>query len=424
MSFCKTIGRLLLLLGCVLAHGAAHAADVYVAPTGSDAGGNGSAARPYREIRKALERVRPGDTVLVADGQYRGFTLTNAKATREKPITLRAQGAKAEVSPTTDRRDNRDTIYLDGCSYIVLDGFRSFRANRAAVRLEASAHITVRNGIFGNNDRWGIFTGHCDDLLIENNECHGSVKEHGIYVGNSGDRPVIRANRVHDNAGCGIHMNADLSCGGDGIISGAVVEDNVIHGNGRKGGGGINMDGVQDSVIRNNLLFDNHATGIACFRGNGAAGPGGLKILHNTIVMASDARYALQFGQTVRGNLVRNNILHDLNPARGGLAYFDAAADVPNVDSACNIFATEAPVVAVDDWKTRHPLSRWQAMGHEKNSFVCSQSDLFINAAAKNYRLKPGSPAIGKGMPIGDDRGESAPNAAPDIGCRLRPGAK
>jgi len=420
MRFCNTIRQFIAVSGYLLAGCVAHAADIHVAPTGSDANGNGSATLPYREIRKSLDHIKPGDTILVADGRYLGFTVLNLKATKEKPVTLKAQGQKAEILPTSDRRDNRDTIYIDGCSYVVIDGFHSFHANRAAVRLEAGEHITVRNCVFGNNERWGIFTGHCDDLLIENNECFGSVKEHGIYTGNSGDRPVIRGNRVHDNAGCGIHMNADLSCGGDGIISGACVEDNIIYGNCRKGGGGINMDGVQDSLIQNNLLFNNHATGITCFRGNGAAGPGGLRIFHNTIVMASDARYALQFGQTVRGNTVRNNILYNMNPARGGLAYFDAAADIPNVDSAYNIFSKEAPMIAVNDWKTRYTLSQWQAMGHEKHSFVCSQADLFFNAVANDYSPAKGSPAIGKGAPLDDGRSGNVPGnkPAPDIGCR------
>jgi ribosomal protein L24 len=415
MKSCKTYIRILSALAYAFTGGFLQAADIHVTPSGNDATGNGSTTKPYREIRKALERIKPGDTVLVTDGQYAGFTLQNLKANKEHQVTIKAQGQKAEVLKTSDRRDNRDSIYIDGCSYIVVDGLHSFNANRAAVRIEGSDHVTIRNGVFGNNGNWGIFTGHCDDLLIENNDCYGSVKEHGIYVGNSGDRPVIRGNRTHGNAGCGIHMNADLGCGGDGIISGAIVENNVVYDNGRKGGGGINMDGVQDSQIRNNLLFNNHATGITCFRINGAAGPKGLKISNNTIIMASDARYALQFGQTSGLNTVRNNILYNLNPIRGGLAYFNAAADVPNVDSAYNIFSKEAPMVAVNDWKTRYNLSQWQNMGHEKNSFVSSQSELFAEPSAKDYRLKKGSPAIGKG-----DKLET--NTAKDIGCSKYPG--
>jgi hypothetical protein len=53
-------------------------------------------------------------------------------------------------------------------------------------------NVTIRNGVFGNNGTWGIFTDFADDLLLENNECFGSVAEHGIYVSNSGERPVLR----------------------------------------------------------------------------------------------------------------------------------------------------------------------------------------------------------------------------------------
>jgi parallel beta-helix repeat protein len=86
-------------------------------------------------------------------------------------------------------------------------------------------------------------------LLLENNECFGSVAEHGIYVSNSGDRPVLRRNRVHDNNASGIQLNADLSAGGDGIITGALIEANVIYNNGTGGGAAINLDGVQNSIV-------------------------------------------------------------------------------------------------------------------------------------------------------------------------------
>ena len=38
---------------------------------------------------------------------------------------------------------------------------------------------------------------------------------------------------------------------------------------------------------------------------DGAAGPKGLKILNNTVIMAADARYALQLGQTTGPITVR-----------------------------------------------------------------------------------------------------------------------
>lgn len=392
----------------------AAAADLHVSPAGNDATGDGSQARPYREIRRAIEKARPGDTVLVADGRYRGFNVFGVGATADRPLTIRAQGLKAEVLPTEDRRDNRDTIYIDGSSWVTIEGLRAFNGKRAGVRIEGGGHVTIRNCVFGDNETWGIFTGHSDDLLIEGNQCYGSRKEHGIYVGNSGDRPVVRYNRVYGNAGCGIHMNADLSCGGDGIISGATIEGNIIYGNGRRGGSAINMDGVQDSLVRGNLLYDNHASGIACFRMNGAAGPSGMRIVHNTVVMAADARYALQIGQTAGSIVVRNNIFYSLSPRRGGIAYHDATADPPRVDSDYNVFSTEAPFVAVDDWRTRYDLPRWQAMGREGHSLAASMKDLFADPAANDFRLAPGSPARRKGQVLPGGTGDETP---PDIGC-------
>ena len=385
------------------------ATDIYVSPTGNDAA-SGMQTQPLREIRKALEHAKPGDSVLVADGQYKGFTLSNVKGAQGKPITVKALGKSADIQPTTDRRDNRDTIYLDDSTYIILDGLHALHGNRAALRIEAGSFLTVRNCVFGDNGSWGILTSHNDDLLLENNECYGSRAEHGIYVGNSSKRPVIRGNRVHDNAGCGIHMNADLGCGPDGIISGAVVENNTVWGNGKKGGSGINMDGVQDSTIANNLLFDNHGTGIAAFQQNGAQGPRGLKIINNTIIMAADARYALQFSQTSGPCIIRNNILYNLNPSRGGLAIFDATKDLPHIDSDYNIFGKEAAVVALNDWKDRQPLSQWQTKGHEKHSLISTLPELFNDPANKDFRPASKSPALGKG---------SAQDAkSPDIGCK------
>jgi hypothetical protein len=57
-----------------------------------------------------------------------------------------------------------------------------------------------------------------------------------------------------------------VSQGGDGIISGALVEANTIYGNGLGSGSGINCDGVQSSVFRNNLLYNNHASGISLYQ--------------------------------------------------------------------------------------------------------------------------------------------------------------
>ncbi len=142
----------------------------YVSPGGNDIN-SGTILKPFREIRKGIAVAAAGDKVLVADGTYMGFDISGKNGASNAPITIQASGTNANVVITTDRSDNRDTIFVTFSSWIVVDGLRAFNANRAAVRVDESQHITIRNGVFGNNTTWGIFTDFSDDLLLEKNEC-------------------------------------------------------------------------------------------------------------------------------------------------------------------------------------------------------------------------------------------------------------
>ena len=130
-------------------------------------------------------------------------------------------------------------------------------------------------------------------------------------------------------------MNGDVSQGGNGLIVNALVEKNVIYDNGRQGGSGINADGVQNSRFINNLLYNNHASGISLYRIDGAAGSTNNLIAHNTITMASDARWALNIQNGSTGTSVVNNILHNNHAFRGSI---DISADsLPGFSSNHNV---------------------------------------------------------------------------------------
>src|SRR5262249_5387581 len=146
------------------------------------------------------------------------------------------------------------------------------------------------------------------DVLIEDNVASRSMNQHGIYVSNSADNPIIRNNVVWGNRDSGIQINADVSQGGDGIISNALVENNIIHDNGLGGASGINCDGVQNSVFRNNLLYNNHASGISLYMIDGAAGSMNNVVVNNTVIGAADGRWLLNIQNGSTGNTVFNNI--------------------------------------------------------------------------------------------------------------------
>jgi parallel beta-helix repeat protein len=376
------------------------AADYFVANTGNDAN-NGLNGSPWRTLQRAANAVASGDKVTVLPGSYAGFNLTSSGSSGS-PIEFFAQPGVNITSANSFT--NRDGINLEGASWVVIDGFHVANMNRAGVRSvgfdeDMAEHVTIRNVTATNNGKWGIFTGHVDDLLIENNHTSGSVDEHGIYVSNSGDRPIIRNNESWNNNGNGIHMNGDESEGGDGIISGALVSGNIIYNNGVGGGSGINMDGVQDSRIENNLLFDNHSSGISLYKIDGAAGSSGNIVINNTVHQASDGRWALNIQDDSTNNTVLNNILISDHSFRGAIDISDEA--LVGFTSDYNVMIGRFNLTIDEETEEGFDFAEWQDFSdqdaHSTGVTPAAYASLFANLAADNYQLSATSLARDSG---------------------------
>jgi parallel beta-helix repeat protein len=357
---------------------------------------------PWRTLQKAANVVQAGDRVIVRPGTYVGFYLDHKDGNEQARIDFIAQPGVL-IDAANGRTD--DGINLEGASYVTIDGFAVTGMGRAGVRSVLGEHVTIRNVHAYDNQTWGIFTGFVDYLLIENNETSGSIEEHGIYVSNSGDFPVLRNNYSWNNHGSGIHMNGDLSQGGDGIISGALVSGNRIYNNAKSvnggplgGGSGINMDGVQDSRIENNLVYNNHASGISLYRIDGGGGSTGNIVVNNTVhqpgnpANSQDGRWALNITDGATGNTVLNNIFVTEHAFRGSISV--SSNSLPGLVSNYNVL--EAPLSANGGGSTI-TFAQWQAAGRDVNSRVADAASLFVNPSAGDYRLKPGVAAIDVG---------------------------
>jgi len=398
-----------------LAATAAHAATYYVATNGND-GNPGTLSRPWKTLQRAADRVAAGDTVNVRGGNYAGGNFETS-GTASRPIVLQAYNSEVPVI-NANNPETPDGINLEGASYMMVKGFTVNGRTRAGIRAVTCNHVTIRDNRLDQNGTWGILTGFCDDLLIENNVASRSVQQHGIYVSNSGDRPVIRRNSVWGNRQAGIHMNGDVSEGGDGIISGALVERNTIYSNGAAGASGINMDGVQNSLIRNNLLYDNHASGISLYQIDGGGPSTGNSILNNTVIVASNGRWALNIQDGARNTIVTNNILYNLHSFRG---IVDISPDsLPGLSSDYNAVMNRFTKNGGDTILT---LAQWrQQTGLDAHSFVATPAQLFVNASGNDYHLSPSSPAIDHGATLADVTTDLAGIARPqgayyDIGA-------
>jgi parallel beta-helix repeat protein len=420
----------------------ASAATYYVATTGNDLN-SGSSTSPWLTLQHAVETIVPGDTILVRSGTYAGCRIRNS-GTQAAPKTLARDAGAAVVINTPGPQNGHSSLVeieagtgSDVTDWIV-DGFEVANSPHHGIDIRITNRITIRNCYVHHSapsgTGTGIFLAFSSHPTIQNNESAFNT-EHGIYHSNSADFPTIQGNRSHHNNGAGIHMNADYSskcpCGStvrDGIISFAVVENNILYENGTGGGSAINADGVDDSIFRNNLMYTNHASGISLFSVDGSHGSSRNKVYNNTVVQASDGRWCLNIPKSKgknspTGNVVRNNILYTERADKGAIAVYSTATGV--LDSDYN--------VVVDRFSTNggtsvtSTLAQWQALGFDAHSFVSTAAALFVDPATNSYQLKNGSPAIDAGTNLSPDvvsdiLGVVRPQrTAYDIGCYEMP---
>jgi parallel beta-helix repeat protein len=388
-------------------------ATFYVSNSGNDTAA-GSVEAPWQTLQKAANVVNAGDTVIVRAGNYTGFDIRR-DGTATSRITFLAEDG---VNITSRNAVTPDGINLEGADYVTIDGFTVNNMPRTGIRSVLNEGVIIRNNHLDNNYRWGILTGFSYDLLIENNVASRSQVEHGIYVSNSGDRPTIRNNTIFNNYANGIHMNGDVSLGGDGIISGALVEGNVIYGNGNGGGSGINADGVQNSIFRNNLIYDTHASGISLYRIDGGGGSSNNLVVNNTVIVASNGRWALNIQSGSTGNTVRNNVFYTAHSFRGSI---DISADsLAGFTSDYNIVMNRFTTNGGTSVQT---LAQWQSStGQDLHSIVATPGQVFVNPAAFDFHLLASGPAVDAGTsqnaPAVDLEGTARPQgAAVDVGA-------
>jgi parallel beta-helix repeat protein len=373
--------------------------NTYYVSNGGDDGDDGSQLNPWETLQHAADVVGPGDTVQAMPGNYAGFHLQTS-GEPDNPITFKGAGATI-VSDNPDTPDGINIENWDGppsIAYVLIDGIDVSGATRTGIRVagtdsDFAHHITIRNCTLDGNGRWGVLSGHVDDMLVGGNTCSHSGAEHGIYLSNSGDRNVARDNICFGNNACGIQFNADATLEGDGTMSDVLIENNVLYDNGAAGGSALNTDGLRRAVIRNNLIYGNHASGIVLYNGDGVNSGENL-VVNNTVVMPADGRWCITIGDGSTGNRIYNNVLYNNHPFRGVMTLDDSS--LPGFFSDYNVLMDR---LTADDGDTMLTLAQWQMQfGWDTHSIVSTPDAVFVNAAADDYHLKPGSAAIAVGL--------------------------
>ncbi|XVV13861.1 sigma-70 family RNA polymerase sigma factor [Actinoplanes sp. CA-131856] len=275
-------------------------ADVFVAPNGSDAG-DGSLARPYASIQKAVSAARTGQTIALRGGTYRlssgvtvksaatGVTLSNYRD--EQPV-IDASALPASVWAVTQQTagwtvQGLSVVNSAGHAY-VCRSCRSTVFRRLIMRDNARSGLLLRDpGTTGNQVLDSDFTG------------GGGIGLGFMFGDGTGNR--VRGNRFAGNAASGLDLN---------FATPVTVEYNWSYDN---GGNGFVLTGAAHS-LRHNAAWTNENHGFT----DDAGRISGLTLTNNTAYDNGGSGFALPGGPaTLRSNAAVDNGIEPAGLAPG-----------------------------------------------------------------------------------------------------------
>ena len=337
-------------------------------------------AAVFHTLQEAADASRGGDLVAVMPGTYAGFVLQEKSSTGDgRYIHFKAMGDPGDV--VIDRASpNPDwMILLRATHHVIIQGFNLAGHNtpaidpaspRAGIMLDGDfgstgkqTHHIVLIGNFSHNHRkWGFHSRDTHTVLMQDNVFALSAMEHSAYVSDGSDNYVIRRNIFFGSHAGGLQCNLDsVSSFHDlvrnpelrgyqkeeptrewavGLVALAakkfgennfpdgkgvnfIIEDNVINENGIAGGGSLNLAGLQDSLIQNNLIYGNYNHGIAQWGDANPYDRASVEAANSSTTPTQDERDLPLWG--CRRNLIRNNTVLMNNPGRAAMQCVDGS---------------------------------------------------------------------------------------------------
>ncbi|MEH6436051.1 DUF1565 domain-containing protein [Massilia sp. DD77] len=330
---------------------------LYVAPHGSDSN-PGTESEPFRTLARASQVASPGTTVHVAPGSYSGGLRTVASGTAEARIVYQStERWGARIVPQLDARQS--AAWDNRGNYVDITGFE------------------IDGSQYQSGMKWltGIYNGGSHDSIRDNRIHHiatdvpcesrggGGIGVDSYYKGKDSE---VAGNHVHDIGpmGCdtvhGIYVHTTAS-----------VRNNVVY---RVSGAGIHLwHDASKVAIRANTVA---GTGVGIAVGGGefihSKGPNDHTHVSNNIVVDNGVGI-LEHGLTGPNNSYRNNLVH------GNFK---------------------------DDWKL--------AAGRHHAGTVNAPPQFvdYVTNGTPDFRLRPGSPAIGQGLSLDAAAGGAASGQA------------
>ncbi|WP_375495174.1 choice-of-anchor D domain-containing protein [uncultured Nostoc sp.] len=380
----------------------------YVSGTGNDRSNGLNEENAFRTLTKAVSQLQTGDTLYVMNGTYdKGFTLFNKNGSPDNWTTIKAYpGATPKIKTTTSGMN------IFSSSYVRVEGL-VFEGNRENITLayalqqkdNLSNPLTNANGIYvtswknsqgvgGTNPHHIVITGNtvsnfsgggiaisdADYITVEKNVVSGNawyspygnqaitaLRSFNLDNNTTDYRMIFRGNIVYDNQSLVPWYAAGKITEGHGIMLDTTMQAQ----------GGVTYNGK--ALIANNIVYNNGSSGIDVFKAVN------VDVVNNTLyqnsrVLTNSGEIGVSYSDNVR---VNNNILYASDNQKANVIKY--ATDITfdrNLVYNSNAFqASSNPNVT----------------GLQN---ILGKDPQFVNAAGKNFALKPGSAAIDAGSSL------------------------
>ena len=314
--------------------GATPAADFFVAVTGSDAAGDGSAGAPWATIDFAIDQVDGGDRILVGPGTYNGRSRLDREF--DPPVTILAEPRyRARL-----QHDSGAAIVVFTGRNIVVEGFEITHApgNTGALVVQVQDLLGAVSGSAGGTDP--VVSG----IVFRDNIIHTSTDNDLLKINNGAENVLVQGNLFYDQSGSDEHLDINS-------VIGVTIEDNVFFNTTARpdtssyivvkdsNGTSDTVQGVQDVTIRRNVFLNWNGSGGQSFVRFGEDGTAFFEtdgaLVENSLMLGNSSDL-MRTSLTVQGSndiLVRNNTVVGDLPSRSFAArLITGGSNMPNAN--------------------------------------------------------------------------------------------
>lgn len=235
------------------------------------------------KIQDAIRKAKPGDTIRVRPGLY-----TETIYIDKDNITLSGvieQGRR----PVLDGQNKLNDGILAAGHHVVIENFmiKHYKAN--GIMTQGANNFIIRNNIVVGASVYGIFPQFGKNGLVSHNIL-SKVEDAAIYVGMC-DNVDILYNEAYDSV-----MGIETENSHDMLVEGNYVHNNAA-GMVVSLVPGLPIKTANNTIIRNNFIYDNNIDNFAPPGAIAASLPSGIGIM----VFGAD-------GAILEGNIIKNNI--------------------------------------------------------------------------------------------------------------------